>query len=173
MGLKEQIGMDLLFKDMRHAEVARRHKVSREYVRQVANNLGIERWVPPPKALKPRKIRLRLTIEERFLKYVHKTWNCWFWIGNQFRPSPRGSTYGYFNPRRGYSIGAHRAAYELWRGPIPRGVLVRHTCDIGTCVNPDHLILGTDMDNYKDAISKGVLVFGNGRKIFSLDERTK
>lgn len=45
---------------------------------------------------------------------------------------------------------AHRLAYELFRGEIPTGLLVRHTCDIKLCVNPYHLILGTAKDNAAD-----------------------
>src|SRR6516162_11347096 len=37
---------------------------------------------------------------------------------------------------------AHRVAYELVKGPIPKGVWVLHDCHVGWCVNPDHLHLG-------------------------------
>lgn len=55
-------------------------------------------------------------------------------------------------------IRAHRLAWELLRGPIPRGKKVLHNCPTGDnprCVNPDHLFLGTQHDNILDSIRKG------------------
>ena len=58
---------------------------------------------------------------------------------------------GYGKTRmHGRTYRAHRAAYELFVGPIPEGQVVRHTCDNPGCVNPDHLELGTHADNMKD-----------------------
>src|SRR5690242_12133910 len=72
------ISNSLLLLNKRQAEVARLHGVSREYVRQIADRFGIEKYIPPKK-VKPK--RERPTIEQRFWKYVFKTDSCWFWIG--------------------------------------------------------------------------------------------
>jgi HNH endonuclease len=73
---------------------------------------------------------------------------CMVWIG------PQSEGYGLF-----YSFGveelAHRFAYRAERGPIPKGLLVCHTCDRPICVNPGHFFLGTDQDNNRDMIQKG------------------
>lgn len=50
---------------------------------------------------------------------------------------------------------AHRAAYELKNGPVPKGKFVCHSCDNPWCINPDHLFVGTAKDNTLDCIRKG------------------
>lgn len=52
---------------------------------------------------------------------------------------------------------AHRASYRIFRGPIPEGLSVCHTCDIPLCVRPNHLWTGTTKQNMVDAKSKGRL----------------
>ena len=51
---------------------------------------------------------------------------------------------------------AHRTAYELFVGPIPDGLVVRHRCRNRGCCNPDHLRLGTAADNSRDMIEDGM-----------------
>jgi hypothetical protein len=58
---------------------------------------------------------------------------------------------------------AHRRAWELTHGPIPDGFLICHRCDVKLCVNPEHLFLGTPLDNMRDKMEKGRAYFPGPR----------
>jgi HNH endonuclease len=91
---------------------------------------------------------------ERFMAKVrHDTNGCWIWVGAVHS----ATGYGRFALDGHKVIGAHRAAWLLFRGEIPRGRMVCHHCDIKSCVNPDHLFLGSQTDNMSDALRKGRL----------------
>jgi hypothetical protein len=97
-------------------------------------------------------MRLRgLSAEELF---AHHTPNrgdgCWVWLGW----IQHGGGYGYWRTNRKV-VYAHRWSYEHHNGPIPAGYLIRHTCDNPPCVNPAHLLIGTDADNRRDCTERG------------------
>lgn len=66
---------------------------------------------------------------------------CWEWQGAKDRD-------GYGQTRRRMTrVKAHRRAWEIVNGPVPDGLYVLHRCDNAACVRPDHLYLGTALDN--------------------------
>ena len=50
---------------------------------------------------------------------------------------------------------AHRFEWMKRNGPIPKGMLIRHTCDNPICYNIEHLEIGTQQDNMNDMHSRG------------------
>lgn len=74
---------------------------------------------------------------------------CWLWLLSLNRD-------GYGQCAIGTkSINAHRLSWMAFRGPIPPRMMVLHSCDVRSCVNPDHLWLGTNADNMRDCFAKG------------------
>jgi hypothetical protein len=87
-------------------------------------------------------------LEDKFLSHIEKTDYCWNWKG---AISSHG--YGSFIVDKKNKM-PHRISYELFKGQIPEGLYVCHSCDNIKCVNPDHLFVGTQKDNMKDCINK-------------------
>lgn len=89
-------------------------------------------------------------------KIIHNTdkipGGCWEWKGPTLKD-------GYVRTRDlrkvTKNILAHRLSYELFKGEIPEGKLVLHSCDNRKCVNPKHLWLGSHHDNSRDCLEKG------------------
>ncbi len=51
-------------------------------------------------------------------------------------------------------IKAHRLAWAMHNGADPAGFVVMHTCDNPPCVNQEHLVLGSALDNRVDCVAK-------------------
>ncbi|MCX4578154.1 HNH endonuclease [Streptomyces sp. NBC_01571] len=98
--------------------------------------------------------------EASFWAKVNKTETCWLWTRGQFGNSGYGS-FSIRTPEGTKSVRTHRYSYEMVNGPIPDGLHVLHRCDTPLCVRPDHLFLGTPLDNARDKVVKGRLRVGN------------
>jgi len=78
--------------------------------------------------------------------------NCWEW--KAFK-NAKGYGQTKIGGRSGKLILSHRLSWVINFGEIPEGLHVCHKCDNPSCVNPNHLFLGTNLDNIKDRVSKG------------------
>lgn len=126
----------------------RRKAYVNEYVRRVGRVKKYE--CEHCKKLCYKKYKRAFCSDEcRFLAYVQLSDDCWTWIGAKNR---RG--YGKLSFRKNKTMPAHRASYILFKGDIPSGMLVCHSCDNPPCVKPAHLWLGTISDNVCDMIKK-------------------
>lgn len=107
-------------------------------------------------------IRGHKAIESRFWEKVIKSENadgCWIWTASKSKAG-----YGRVNIKAYPSQIASRTAWIFTYGSIPEGLDVLHKCDNPMCVNPNHLFLGTQLDNVRDMYAKGRQASNTGEK---------
>lgn len=107
---------------------------------------------------------LKMTALQRLKAAISKDpeTGCWNWLGST-NPHPT-HTYGTFWLKKlGRSVKAHRLLFQFKYGIIPKGLNACHTCDNTLCVNPDHIFLGTQVDNCRDMREKGRSTKGKPR----------
>ena len=123
-----------------------RHAYTRDGQPKYPTATGMKRYY----SIRDPKIRF----EQSFVPVTES--GCWLWIKAVLDCSKFDGNlaYGRFS-LRGRTHYAHRMAWFLYRGAIPSGKMVCHKCDVPTCVNPDHLFLGTALDNVRDMLRKG------------------
>jgi hypothetical protein len=91
--------------------------------------------------------RLITRFERKFIPEPNS--GCWLWTD-----AVTAKGYGRILVGNKSRI-ASRVSHYIYKGTIPTGLLVCHTCDTPSCVNPDHLWLGSAADNMKDCSDKG------------------
>ncbi|HUW00765.1 MAG TPA: HNH endonuclease [Acidimicrobiales bacterium] len=81
---------------------------------------------------------------ERFESHIDRggPGGCWLWTA-----FCNDDGYGRFWPKPRWMVPAHAFAYAVWRGPMPAGTELDHTCRTRNCVNPDHLEAVTHHEN--------------------------
>lgn len=113
-----------------------------------------------PTGIYKRKDRVVLFFEKVHQIPFH---TCWEWVGGIGE-----SGHGVFYNGNNKFINAHRFSYLLHIGEINEGKVIMHTCDNRRCVNPTHLVQGTQRENLIDCTKKGRHPFI--KKILSLEE---
>lgn len=92
---------------------------------------------------------------------------CWLWL----KSTVKG--YGQLTFQKKH-LETHRASWIAFRGPIPSGMHVLHRCNTRACVNPDHLYLGTNLDNARDRVAAGTArnkpMFGSDHPLAKMNE---
>lgn len=87
-------------------------------------------------------------MKERLMLHTDTTsGSCWLWRGAKDRKG-----YGKINIAGRY-VQTHRASWMEFKGD-PGPYFVCHHCDIPACLNPEHLFLGSQMDNMADMTAK-------------------
>lgn len=89
---------------------------------------------------------------------------CWLWERGLTSTGYGQTHIGGRRERGGKVAQAHRAMWIACHGDIPHGLFVCHHCDVKTCVNPDHLYLGTPKQNTADAVARDRIVRGEKRR---------
>lgn len=117
------------------------------------------------KGMTPHNKGARIDLREQLYRHIDRDdpRGCWNWTARR-----NAGGYGEITVNRKKTT-AHRISYVLHHGPIPEGegfhgYVVRHKCDNPSCVNPDHLELGTQYQNMQDRKERGREVTPLGSK---------
>ena len=99
-------------------------------------------------------------VAERFWERVAISDTCWIWQGSLDYHGYGHMTIGSAVDGSRRCVKAHRLSWELHNGSIAENLEVCHSCDTPACVRPNHLFLGTHLENFQDATRKGRVAHG-------------
>jgi hypothetical protein len=83
-----------------------------------------------------------------------RKYDCLIWTGKK-----SSDGYGVVRYQRKQFL-LHRLIWQGVNGPIAEGKLILHKCDTPSCFNPNHLFIGTYLDNNRDRMNKGRSAIG-------------
>lgn len=96
--------------------------------------------------------QVRPSVEDRFWAKVEiLSSGCWIWLGATVLS--KSNRYGVFDALNEHL--AHRAAYRLFKGDIPKGLHIDHLCSVTLCVNFEHLEAVTVEENNRRSRARG------------------
>lgn len=98
----------------------------------------------------------KLPLDNKLSAKSEKVGGCLIWTGTK---SKKG--YGLIRIDGTWKL-AHRVSYAFYVGEIADGKIIRHSCDTPACINPDHLLIGTQADNMTDMRSRGRSNYAKG-----------
>ena len=121
-------------------------------------------WAKSAKGFERKETRAQ-RFEARYIPEPNS--GCWLWLG----PLNLSNGYGRFYLNEKEIVYAHRFSFKHHKGKIPSGHVIRHTCDVKICVNPEHLITGTPRENDQDAVQRGLKPKGVKHGMAKLSEK--
>lgn len=111
---------------------------------------------------------IRWSRDRRSIEYIVKSNGCWDCTSYKWNPQT------YFKMHLdGKAVRVHRYVYCMANNVSMEsitGLVVMHSCDNPECINPDHLVLGTQTDNVADCVAKGRNVHGERCNLAILTE---
>ena len=133
-------------------EIGKKFGISRERVRQRLARVGYTRRIIARPSKEERYNERYARSVDKFQSKLQWNGNCLEWTGGVYLISGygRASVLGW--RKNEY---AHRLAYQLENGPIPKGAWVLHHCDNPKCCNLNHLYLGDARRNAQDRAERG------------------
>lgn len=110
--------------------------------------------------------RARRDARERFWEKVKKVeGGCWLWTAST------NKGYGLFREFPGLRMEmTHRISYRWAKGEIPEGAVVMHSCDNKRCVNPEHLSVGPQSENVRQAVERNLVRRGEQKPLHKLSD---
>ena len=81
--------------------------------------------------------------------FVDKTGECWLWTGGLDKDG-----YGVWW-LDGKNVRPHRLICKMYGKEIKQPFISRHLCHVRNCVNPDHIVPGTQKENVEDQLRLG------------------